>query len=307
MTAGGKGAGRVLVTGATGFIGRTALEPLRALGFEVHAVSRTGRPAGAASAGEVRWHAADLLAGEGPGLVRALAPTHLLHFAWYAEHGKFWDSPLNLDWLRVSLELLRAFADAGGTRFVGAGTCAEYDWSGDRYDELETPLRPASLYGAAKASAWLTGEAFARDRGLSFAWGRVFHLFGPGEPPTRIVPALCRAHLFGEAMDCTEGTQARDFLPVEAVGEAFARLCAAGAQGAFNIGSGRGVTLREISATIASLAGAHGDVRFGARHDAGPARLVPEISRLRAVGWEPPAGLEEGLLRSIREARSSRP
>jgi nucleoside-diphosphate-sugar epimerase len=291
---------RVLVTGATGFIGRTALAPLGALGFEVHAVARAPRPD---AAGGVRWHRADLLAGEGPGVIRDIAPTHLLHFAWYAEHGKFWNSPHNLDWLKATLDLLRAFADAGGTRFVGAGTCAEYDWSRSRYDEASTPLLPANLYGAAKASAWLTGSAFAREAGLSFAWGRIFHLFGPGEPVTRIVPALCRAHLEGGRLDCTEGTQLRDFLPVAAVGEAFARLCADDGQGAFNIGSGRGVTLRALSARIAELAGREGDVRFGALYDAGPERLVPEIERLRATGWRPPESLDAALRESLAAAR----
>ena len=57
-----------------------------------------------------------------------MAPTHLLHLAWYAEPGLFWRSPENLRWVEASLRLLRAFAEHGGQRAVMAGSCAEYAW-----------------------------------------------------------------------------------------------------------------------------------------------------------------------------------
>jgi nucleoside-diphosphate-sugar epimerase len=299
---------RILVTGATGFIGRHALAPLRDLGFEVHAVARAipgAPPEDAAARAGVQWHEADLLApGAARALIQAARPTHLLHFAWYAEHGKFWDSPRNLDWLAATLALLRDFAEAGGERFVGAGTCAEYDWSGtaqeNRFDEGSTPLRPSHLYGAAKASAFLTGSLLAKNAGVAFAWGRIFHLFGPGEPAARIVPALIRAHLLGEKLDCGSGTQARDFLPASAIGDAFARLCASDVRGAVNIGSGRETRLTELSAILSGLIGNQGDVRFGALAGATPERLVPLIRRLTAeVGWTPPETLEEGLRKTV--------
>lgn len=298
------GARRILVTGATGFIGRNALAPLQQLGFEVHATAR--RVPESAGPG-IRWHAADLFAPDAPRtLMETVRPTHLLHFGWYAEHGKFWDSPQNLDWLALTLSLLRGFAESGGKRFVGAGTCAEYDWAeaekdgataaAYRFDEDLTPLRPTTLYGAAKASAFLTGSAYARNTGLSFAWGRVFHLFGPGEAPARIVPALINAHVRGERLDCGPEAQTRDFLPSSAVGEAFAHLCASEAQGPVNIGSGRERTLGEVSAAIASVAGTQGDVRFGILPGSGPLRLVPQVRRLTAeTGWKPPANPDAGL------------
>src|SRR5437588_3229964 len=116
---------KVLVTGATGFVGRFVLERLRTSGAEVHACARR-----AGARGLAQWHEADLLTAGAPrALIDAVRPTHLLHLAWYSEPGTFWTSRENLRWLSTTIELLEAFADAGGQRFVGTGTCAEYDWS----------------------------------------------------------------------------------------------------------------------------------------------------------------------------------
>ncbi len=297
------GSRTILVTGATGFLGRQALAPLRKLGFEVHAASR--RPAKIfpeALQADVRWHVADVLnAGTTRALLEEVRPTCLLHFAWYAEHGKFWTSPANQDWLSATQSLVKAFAETGGRRFVGTGTCAEYAWTdkGGVYGE-DFPLRPATAYGAAKASAFTAAAALAAGAGVEFAWGRIFHVFGPHENPARIVPALIRAHLTGGTLDCSQGTQLRDFLPASAVGEAFAQLCAGETQGAVNIGSGRAETLRSLSDRIARLAGRAGAIHFGAFHDAGPEILLPSIERLTGeAGWHPPDDPDTGLRDAI--------
>ncbi|MEO6097431.1 MAG: NAD-dependent epimerase/dehydratase family protein [Fibrobacteria bacterium] len=291
------------MTGASGFLGRHALAPLRRLGFEVHAV--TSMPVDGIGPTDVHWHRTDLLdAGQSQAVLESVRPTHLLHFAWYAEHGRFWNSPLNLDWISSTLSLLKAFVEAGGKRFVGAGSCAEYDWTErDVYGEKD-PLRPDTLYGAAKASAFLTGAAYAETASIEFAWGRIFHLFGPHEAPGRIIPALIRAHLWNEKLDCSQGTQLRDFLPSAAIADAFAHLCDSGGdggvQGAVNIGSGEAVTLRALSEMIAGKIGQKADIRFGAFQDAGPAKLLPAVHRLhQEVGWRPPISLDTGLEEAI--------
>ena len=292
----------VLLTGATGFIGRHATAPLLARGYQVHAL--TSRPVmGQPALPGVTWHHADLLIpGQVEPLLAALAPTHLLHFAWYVETGKFWSAPANLEWVEASLRLVRAFAACGGQRLVMAGTCAEYDWSGPACCSPETPLRPATLYGAAKLALWLTVERFAVSSGLSAAWGRIFSPFGPDEHPARLVAATIRSLLRGEEARCSHGGQVRDFLYTPDLADAFVALLDASATGALDITSGAGVTIADLVMTIAHQIGRPDLVRLGAlaapAND--PPQLVGDTTRLaHDVRWKPANTRAEALAQTI--------
>jgi nucleoside-diphosphate-sugar epimerase len=288
------------MTGASGFLGRHCLPALLARGYEVHAAGRRG--GGDASSG-ARWHEVDLLDAERVAkLVEEVAPTDLLHLAWYAVPGKFWTASENLSWVRASLNLLEEFARRGGRRVVMAGTCAEYDWTDGLCDESRTPLRPATLYGASKRALQLVVEAYARQTGLSAAWGRLFFLYGPHEYPERLVSsAICRL-LKGERVPCTHGTQRRDFLYIQDAAEAFVALLASEVEGAVNIASGEALELREVVNKIADRLGGRSLVDFGALEAAAgePPLLLAEVGRLRGeVGWRPRFTLDEGLERTI--------
>ena len=288
---------RVLLTGASGFIGRHCPAMLSGRGFEVHAVSSRSR---AAVAGGAAWHECDLLRpGGAADLVAEVRPTHLLHLAWVATPGKFWSAPENLDWARASLELVREFARAGGRRIVVAGTCAEYDWAGDGCcSEFSTPLAPATLYGVCKNALREVLEAFARQPGLSAAWGRLFFLYGPHEYPERFVPTVIRGLLRGERVPCSHGAQERDFLHATDAAAAFVSLLDSEVEGPVNVASGWAVSLREVVNIIADHLGGRGLVDFGAvpTSPGEPPRLVADTRRLREeVAWSPRYGLAEGL------------
>jgi nucleoside-diphosphate-sugar epimerase len=290
---------KVLLTGAGGFVGRWCVPALLARGYEVHAVSRRPAPAGEEMR-DVRRHAVDLLDVDATAaLVSEVGPTHLLHLAWYTEHGKFWAAPENLRWVGASLALFEAFAAAGGRRIVAAGTCVEYAPEGEGpCSEASTPLAPATLYGACKHATRVVLEAFARQQGLSHAWGRLFFPYGPGEPPGKLIPAVARAALAGEPALCTHGRQLRDFVYVEDAAAAFAALLDSGVEGAVNVGAGRPVPLAEVIEKTAARAGRPDLVRLGARPaPAGePTALWADTRRLREeVGWSPRFGLDEGL------------
>ncbi|OAD21866.1 CDP-4-dehydro-6-deoxy-D-gulose 4-reductase [Candidatus Thiomargarita nelsonii] len=116
---------KVLLTGATGFIGQHCPALLLTQGYEVHAIY--SRIAGEAHP-NVHWHKVDLLAPmQIARLIDSIRPTHLLHLAWYAIPGKYWTSSENFRWVQASLTLLQEFARRCGQRVVMAGTCAEYD------------------------------------------------------------------------------------------------------------------------------------------------------------------------------------
>jgi nucleoside-diphosphate-sugar epimerase len=290
---------RIVVTGAGGFIGRHTLHPLLERGFEVHVLSRS-RPEGKVPA-RVSWHEVDIL--DAVATERALSKigaTHLLHLAWYAEHGKFWDARENLEWVEATSQLVESFHGAGGRRAVFAGTCAEYDWSRECCSE-RTPLRPATLYGASKNATHQIVEAYAASTGLSVGWGRVFFTYGPGEHSTRVVASVARALVAGESVPCSEGTQIRDFLYVEDLGSAFAALADSSVEGALDIGSGEPLMLRDILLRLEQLAGREDLVRLGAapaRDE--PARIVADTRRLHSdLDWQPSYTLDDGLERTL--------
>jgi nucleoside-diphosphate-sugar epimerase len=292
---------RVLVTGATGFIGRQVLAPLVEAGHEVHAVARgaPGQPGPAA----VSWHAGDLLApGAAERIVAAVRPTHLLHLAWYVEHGRFWTGLENVRWVEATLALLRAFAAGGGERAVMAGTSAEYDWAYGFCSEHVTPLRPATLYGIAKDATHRVAAAAAEGSGVALAWGRVFFLYGPHEHPDRLVASVARALAEGRPADVSPGTQVRDFMHVEDVARGFCALVDSPVTGPVNVATGEPARIRDVVAALAEAAGRPDLPRYGALpQPAGdPPVLLADVRRLRdEVGFTPVHGLTSGLAATL--------
>lgn len=276
---------KVLLTGASGFIGRQALSILQEKGIDVYPVSHAQT---------------DLLnADDRSALFERVKPTHVLHFAWIATPGVYWTSPLNEDWKDATLHLLELSKQHGVERFVSAGSCTEYDWSNGYCNEETTPLHAATPYGQAKAE---TGKIVTAESSLSTAWGRIFYLYGPHEYPQRLVPSVIRSLLKNEPAKLTSGDQVRDFLHVYDVASAFVSLLESDLIGAMNIASGLPVTLKEIAECIARQMGKLELLEFGAleSNHTDPRAITASVDRLRQeLGWAPSFGLEEGIANTI--------
>lgn len=296
---------KVLVTGARGFIGSRCLGLLHARGFDVQAVSSSAAPG---RDGTVSWLQCNLLDQAAVGaLVEHVQPTHLLHLAWIAKPGEFWHSPENRAWLANGANLVKRFFARGGRRAVAAGSCAEYGASAGPCKEDATPIAPTTPYGKAKAAMHASLREAAGASG-SWAWMRLFFPYGPGEPPGRFIPSLIDGLLRGQAVACTHGHQVRDFIYADDVAEACAALLDNSCTGAYNVGSGKGVTLREVAEQVVSTIG-HADlVRFGTR--AAPEHDLPYVvsdnAKIHAeLGWSARVSLREGIGRTVTARRGS--
>jgi nucleoside-diphosphate-sugar epimerase len=290
---------RLLLTGASGFIGRHLSPLLLADGYEVHVVART---VPSDSAG-MHWHQADLLEpGTARSLAKSVAATHLVHLAWNVTPGAFWNHPDNLDWVAASLELYRGFAEAGGQRALIAGTCAEYDWRHDPLDEATTPCEPATLYGTAKHALHLLLRAAAARDNVSLAWARLFFLYGPGEPRQRLLPDVITSISRGQPALCGDGRAERDFMYVTDAALALRAILNSSVSGPVNVASGTCLPLREVIETAASCLGRPDLVRLGARPTplGEPTRLAASVALLRdSVGFTPRTNLYDGIMASI--------
>ncbi len=302
---------RVLITGASGFIGRHCLKPLLVNNYEVDAVF-SKQPTNSININNaVKWHQVDLLDWQQSELlVKRLQPTHLLHLAWYTAPGQYWTSIENIGWVQASLNLLQAFVVNGGQRAVIAGSCAEYDWNYGYCSERLTPLLPTTLYGTCKHALQMMVNAFADQMELSTAWGRVFFLYGPHEYPNRLVPAVIRSLLVGQTALCSHGNQIRDFLYVQDAAEAFVALLDSNVSGPVNIASGQPVKLKELIYKIAGIFNRPDLVQLGAISalESEPPLLVADVQRLQnEVKWKPRYDLETGLSNTIDWWRENSP
>lgn len=296
---------RVLVTGGTGLIGRYAVDELARMGAEVHVLSRSAVTE-TGSSENIFHHRCDIFdQNETFAIMSAVSPSHLLHLAWETRHGHFWQARENLNWVAVTCNLVLAFKASGGRRFVGAGTCAEYDWSSPDLkksdcNELDSPLASPFLYGNSKAACFRLLESFSKNHGLDFAWGRVFLLFDPNEHEERLVASIFSSLLNGKTAECSFGGQLRDFLPAREVGRAFAAIALSSVLGPVNIGSGEPRTIADLATSISHLVGRPDLLALGALpdRDFDPVRLTPNIWRLRhEVGFAAGDSLDTALAR----------
>jgi nucleoside-diphosphate-sugar epimerase len=284
---------RILITGASGFIGRHVVQALRGSGDEVHTIQHTAR-----QMSDSRNHTVDLMNPDQVSrLMDRVQPTHLMHLAWYAEHGKFWTSPLNLDWVAASLKLFQAFVASGGRRAVFAGSCAEYDWANSPLREDSSPNNPGTLYGVCKNALRQMIESFAAQSSVPVAWGRIFFLYGPDEHPNRLVPSILLPLLKDQPAIVRSGAHVRNLMHVEDVARAFVQILNSDATGIVNVAASESISLADIAGTLAQMTGKSNLLQIEQAEGTpqNPRILTADTQKLRSLGFIPKYDLRQGL------------
>jgi nucleoside-diphosphate-sugar epimerase len=234
------------------------------------------------------------------GMVDDVRPDLCIHLAWHAEPGKYLDSPMNLDMLSASTQLARSLGDAGCRRFVGVGTCFEYEMS-ERTLSESSATKPNSLYAASKTAFATVLDQIGPLTGMETVWARPFYQYGPYEDERRLVSSVILSLLRGHDAPTTEGMQIRDFLHVLDVASAIVAVGDSDLEGAVNIGSGEQVTVREIVEAIGGATDRTDLIRFGKMpyRESDPMFVVADNTRLRSTGWVPRFGLDDGIADTV--------
>jgi GDP-4-dehydro-6-deoxy-D-mannose reductase len=302
---------RVLITGATGFVGRYLASFCAEQGAEVVGLSRRRASEDEPPEALARYHEVDMAdAGATREVIASERPERIFHLAGEASVADSWRRPqpvieANLTGASNLLEAVRS--DAPEARVLLA--CSGTEYGAVPPEELpmteDRPLRPQDPYAVGKACIDLLGGFFADGHGLHVVRTRAFNHTGPGQSDTYAVPSFARqiaeAWLAGrQSIELQTGNLEvrRDFTDVRDVVRGYWLALAHADPGAFNICSGRSVELSEVVRRLAESAGIEAVTRVD------PDRLrAAEVvdaygspERLAAAtGWRPELPLERTL------------
>jgi nucleoside-diphosphate-sugar epimerase len=301
---------RVLVTGATGFLGSHVVRRLLAEDATVYGVSSSVSSASperlAGVLDRIELLEANMRdASSLTEVVRTARPQLVLHQAAFTHVGKSFsriDENIQTN-IQGTANLLLAL-DGNYERFVNIG-------SGDVYGDApvpfheDGPVRPASPYAVSKYAA----ERFCRMFHQAYGWPivclRPFNVYGPQQSPDRIIPELINSALRGRDLEMTEGKQTREFMYVDDVADVFVRsLVQPGIDGeVINVSRGEEVSIRELAQTVLDLMGNPVHALFGAL-DYRPTeiwRMFGDNTKARELlGWSPTTTLPDGLNQTIK-------
>ena len=260
---------RVLITGASGFVGRQVLRHLAEKDLRLTIIVREGKQSTFKEypAVDAVIPTPDLFSETEGWWATAMKNIDIVvHVAWYAEPGLYHQSSKNLDCLQGTLNMAKGAVQAGVRRFMGIGTCAEYDLSHGILS-ITTPLKPLTPYAGAKAAAFTALSQWLPTQSIEFVWCRLFYLYGEGEDSRRLVPYLRAKLAVGESAELTSGNQIRDFINVSEAGKLIADVALGTLTGPVNICSGVPISVRKLAENIADEYGRRDLLRFGARPD----------------------------------------
>lgn len=296
---------KVLITGASGFVGSHVARLLVAEGCEVYALVRESSN---------RWRIrdilpsmylrqSDLVAFENVNTyLQEIKPELCIHLAWYAVPGKYLNSQENLDSIQASINLLSQLAELGCKRFVGIGTCFEYDLSLGYLSESSL-TKPITLYAATKVALSTILQQFAQITEMEVAWIRLFYQYGPMEDERRLIPGIISSLLRDEVVKTTKGEQIRDFLHIEDVASAIWAVAKSNVSGVVNVGSGQPVTVGQIALELGNLLGKPDLIHLGALpyRPNDPMFICANNELLRKkTDWTPKYNLTTGLKNTIK-------
>jgi dTDP-6-deoxy-L-talose 4-dehydrogenase (NAD+) len=290
---------KILLTGPTGFIGKAFIRLALNQGHQIAGLVIPAEtiPADLPASPDLVWLRGTLE--EAPWQeIGTFAPDVCLHTAWVTTPGVYLESPDNYRFLEASVLFLKRARELGVNYFLTLGTCVEYQITNQPLVEDRTPIVPTSTYARCKNELRQTIEADAKAGGFTCCWGRVFYPYGPGEHPSRLCSSIIQKLARDEKLVLKTPNSTKDYIFIEDLAAAILTVLNQRATGAINLGTGIGLSVREIAHAIGKLIGKPHlieEVNPPAEDPLG--YVVADASKLHALGWQPLVNLSGGVAR----------
>ena len=296
---------RVLLTGATGFVGANLARRLLQDGHEVHGLVRPQHQTWRIDdiRGQVRWHEVSLEDGDGvAAAVGRIRPEWIFHLAAYGAY------PEQTDLKRImavnftgTVNLVEASLKSGFEAFVNTGSSSEYGYKDHAPAETEW-LEPNSHYAVSKAAATQFCRFTAQKTKTNIQTLRLYSVYGPYEEPTRLIPTVIRRALTqGDLPPLVNPTIARDFVYVDDTVNAYlkAAVSLSHEPGAiYNVGTGQQTTVADVVDAARKLFHTKAEPRWNSMADRqwDTGIWVANVQKIKNVlGWEPVVRFDRGF------------
>lgn len=251
---------RILLTGSTGFVGRQVLRILKNRKVKITIIARDNKKIIKSNLYKnlkVITTKDLFFESEKWWVSKCKNIDTIIHLAWYAKPVNYQDSLKNIDCLVGSLNIAKGAIKAGVKKFVGIGTCFEYDLA-PKLITVKTPLKPTTLYSDTKASLYLSLSHLLPKFKIEFNWCRLFYLYGQGEDHRRLVPYIRKRLENNKKVELRSKNHIRDYLDVEDAAKMIVDISLGNQSGVFNVCSGKPVTIKKLAEKIAD--------EYGKRH-----------------------------------------
>lgn len=281
---------RILITGASGFLGQAVVREARKKGLAVIGMGRSDAP---------RVFDGEWVQQNPFSQTQSLPEVDVcIHLAWPTAAG-YANSPENMEMCTASLRMIEHLHRKGCTHVVVAGSCAEYASGQSAPIGEEGLLADETVYGRAKNQLHKDVNRYMDAHSdMTMSWARIFQVYGPGEREQRLLPHLARLWQNQTEFQAASCTQLRDYLHVDDVAAALVLLSMHRAKGVYNLCSGQPVRLRELIGLFGKHFPCGPLVRFGAKQDREgwePPVMYGCNRKLRELGWRQTVSLQEGL------------
>ena len=291
---------KIIVSGASGFLGRQFVRDAISSGHDVFPLLRR-RPAVKPSGeklGVRAWYLEDLDFSASRFRHQFLESADAwVDLAWQGVPGAARNNRFQFDNLGLVSRLSELALRMKVKHFIGAGSQAEYGPANERIDE-SAPLRPTSLYGAAKVASFRLLEERFNGSATAFSWARIFSIYGPEQSSDWLFPSIAKSIAAGLPVRLTKCEQTWDYLHVSDASLALLRIAEGrNGIGAVNVASSNEMLLRDMVSHLCMLMDPRIEPHFGAiaYRDDQVMTMMADTTKLRSTGWRPTVDFLRGI------------